>query len=70
MKRHNWVIAVGFALVACAPAFSQSTFGSILGTIQDGSGGAVAGGEIEITNLDENTTRKTSSNDAGLYQSQ
>ena len=68
MKRHNWVIAVGFALVACAPAFSQSTFGSILGTIQDGSGGAVAGGEIEITNLDENTTRKTSTNDAGLYQ--
>src|SRR5215467_8990557 len=68
MKRRNWLIAVCFALMACTPAFSQSIFGSILGTIQDASGGAVAGGEIEIVNLDENTTRKISSNDTGLYQ--
>lgn len=54
--------------LACAPAFSQSTFGSILGTIQDGSGGAIAGGEIQVTNLDENTARNTTTNNAGLYQ--
>ena len=28
----------------------------------------VAGADVEITNLDENTTNKVSSNDAGLYQ--
>jgi len=68
MKLHFWWVVVSYALLACAPAFSQSTFGTILGTVQDASGGSVAGGEIEIRNLDENTTRRTASNESGLYQ--
>ena len=61
---------VSCGLLGCAPAFAQSTFGSILGTVQDASGGAIPGGEIEIRNLDENTTRKATTNTSGLYQFQ
>jgi len=68
MKNHLRLLLVSCWLVASAPAFSQSTFGSILGTVQDASGAAIPGGEIEITNLDENTTRKTTSNTSGLYE--
>jgi hypothetical protein len=67
MKRHYCLVVLILALTASA-AFSQSTFGSILGALQDKSGGIIAGGEIEITNLDENTTRKATSNDSGIYQ--
>ena len=67
MNRHCCLVVLSLALTASA-AFSQSTFGSILGALQDKSGGIIAGGEIEITNLDENTTRKTTSNDSGIYQ--
>lgn len=68
MTKQHWLRFVSCGLFACAPAFAQSTFGSILGTLLDSSGGIVSGGEIEITNLDENTTRKTASNDSGVYQ--
>jgi len=68
MQTRIWLLVAGFGLITSSPAFSQSTFGSILGTIQDSSGAAVAGGEIEITNLDENTSRKTTSSESGLYQ--
>ncbi|MBV8731775.1 MAG: TonB-dependent receptor, partial [Acidobacteriia bacterium] len=66
MTSRNWFLAA----CLCLPgyAFAQSTFGSILGTLQDSSGAVIAGGEVEITNLDENTIRKAISNDSGLYQ--
>jgi len=67
-KSRFWLLAASWCALSCAPAFSQSTFGSILGTAQDASGGAVAGVEVQITNLDENTTRKTTSNESGFYQ--
>ena len=68
MKLHFWWVVVSCALLACAPAFSQSTLGLSLGTVQDASGGSIAGGEIETRNLDENTTRRTASNEVGLLQ--
>ena len=70
MKSQLVLILVSCGLLGCAPAFAQSTFGSILGTVQDASGGAIPGGEIEIRNLDENTTRKATTNTSGLYQFQ
>src|ERR1700757_44839 len=64
----SWLILASWCALGCAPAFSQSTFGSILGTAQDASGGTIAGVANEITNLDENTTRKATSNESGFYQ--
>ncbi len=57
-----------FSLSALAPAFAQSTFGSIVGLVQDKSGAAAPGTSITITNLAENTSSQTRSNDRGSYQ--
>jgi hypothetical protein len=68
MKNRRWLLFVLGCLFACAPASAQSTFGSIVGTVQDPSGAVIAASQVELTNVDENTTRKTVSNDAGLYE--
>ena len=56
------------ALAISPRAFSQSTFGSIVGTVQDPSGGGVPGASIRVTDLDENTSRSAVSGSNGLYQ--
>ncbi len=68
MKNRHWLLfALGF-LLSCAPVSAQSTFGSIVGTVQDTSGAIIPGCVVELTNVNENTARKAASNDAGLYQ--
>lgn len=55
--------------LACAPAgFAQSTFGSIVGTVQDSSGAALPGVAIKARNLADNTTRATLTDNSGDYQ--
>jgi Carboxypeptidase regulatory-like domain/TonB dependent receptor len=68
MKNRHWLLFALGCLFACGPASAQSTFGSIVGTVQDSSGAVIAASEVGLTNVDENTNRKTVSNDAGLYQ--
>jgi hypothetical protein len=57
-----------FALACTEPALSQSTFGSIVGTVHDQSGMAVPGTTVTVHNLDENTLRDTIVSDIGLYE--
>ena len=65
MKNRHWLLfALGF-LLSCAPVSAQSTFGSIVGTVQDASGAIIPGCVVELTNVSENTARKAASNDAG-----
>src|SRR6266567_7058079 len=52
--------------VAALPA--QSTFGAILGAVNDTSGAAVATAALTLRNLDENTASATLSGPSGLYQ--
>lgn len=47
---------------------AQSTFGSIVGTVQDSSGAAVPGVAVTVKNLSDNTTRATISDGTGEYQ--
>jgi len=68
MKTRDWLLFALGCLFACAPASAQSTFGSIVGTVQDASGAVISGSAVELTNVDENATRKTVSNDTGLYE--
>jgi hypothetical protein len=58
---------VVLALYFTISAFSQSTFGTILGTVKDASGAVVPNASLKITNLDENSTRETSANGNGDY---
>lgn len=47
---------------------AQNITGTVLGTITDASGAAVAGVDVEVTNVDTNQTQRVTTSDAGLYQ--
>lgn len=50
------------------PKCSAQTFrGTILGTVTDASGAAVAGGNVTVRNVDTGVERTTQTNDAGQY---
>ena len=55
-------------VVLCAvSAFSQSTFGSILGTVEDNTGAVIPGVTITAHSLDENEDHVTTSNASGEF---
>ena len=64
-----WAFTIG-CMLAYVPAAlrAQSTFGSIIGTAQDSSGAAMPAVAVKIKNLNDNTTRSTSTDSAGEYQ--
>ncbi len=66
MTSRNWFLAA----CLCLPgyAFAQSTFGTILGTVQDQSGSILADVTVTATNVDTGGTRSAPSNAAGQYQ--
>src|SRR3984957_21158527 len=55
-------------LAMSAPNSSaQAVFGSVLGTVTDGQGNAVAGAKITVTSIEKNTVFETTSNDSGNF---
>ncbi len=65
---HSGVIAV--VLAACwsaTPAWSQAFTGSISGIVTDHTGAVVHGATIQVTDLDRNTTYRTTTNETGFY---
>jgi len=61
-------IALSFATVCVTNASAQSTFGTILGTVQDPSGAVIPGATVHIQNLDDNSSRETTANSSGEFQ--
>ena len=55
-------------LLLTRAALAQSTFGSINGTVFDGSQAALPAVAVELRNLDENTARKAVTSDDGTFQ--
>lgn len=53
-----------------ASSFGQSTFGVVLGTVQDSSGAVIAGATVRITNQGQNISSETVSNALGAYEFQ
>src|ERR1700688_5094849 len=54
-------------LLLCLPAFSQGSFGRILGTVTDQSGGVVSGATVSVVDTDRGVTRTLTTDDAGAY---
>src|SRR5882762_6874267 len=54
-------------LLLCLPLFSQGTFGRIMGTVTDQSGGVVSGATVTIVDTDRGVTTNLVTNDAGEY---
>ena len=55
-------------LLATANIYAQSTFGSVIGTVTDASGAAIASTEVTLTNLGTNEKRTETTSADGLYQ--
>jgi hypothetical protein len=66
MKPNRFRVLAAVVLLAAATTFAQN-FGEITGLITDSSGAAVAGAEINLTNLSTNQVRQVSSTSAGTY---
>ena len=61
------VLALCWFLSAVVPALGQSTFGSVIGIVQDSSGAAVSGTKIVLHSTDENTERTVIADAAGGF---
>jgi hypothetical protein len=51
----------------CVPAFSQGSFGRILGTVTDQSGGVVAGALVTVVDTERGINRTLTTDDVGAY---
>src|SRR5687768_5779147 len=69
MKKVNGISTLALlVLMSCSTrVWSQSTQGSILGSVTDPSGAFVPGAEVEARNETTNFVRKTISNEQGFY---
>jgi len=54
-------------LLLTLPLFSQGSFGRILGTVTDQSGGVVSGATVTVMDTDRGVTKSFVTNDAGEY---
>ena len=54
-------------VVAGAGAYAQQVFGSIIGTVTDASGSAVANAKVTVTDTNKGTSSDTTTNDSGQY---
>jgi len=54
-------------LLLCLPAFSQTNFGRILGTVTDTSGGVVSGAAVSVVDTERGIARNLTTDDAGEY---
>ena len=55
------------ALLLCLPAYSQGSFGRILGTVTDQSGGVITGATVSVIDTERGITRTLTTDDAGAY---
>lgn len=56
------------SLCFAVPTFSQTSRGTVSGTITDPNGAVIAGATVTLTNVETNIQRTSTSNDAGLYR--
>src|SRR5439155_19869443 len=68
LPMRNPLAVVTFLLCGCAGGYAQSTFGVVLGTVKDASGGVVKQASVRLTNLGENIARDTITSEDGAYE--
>lgn len=70
-KRTQGLLLLGIAVIlACFTSHlnAQVTFGTVVGSVSDTSGAAVANAQVNLTNLGTNEKRTETTNSDGLYQ--
>jgi hypothetical protein len=73
MKENNRIFLKLNLLLLCLmtlslAAMAQSTFGTMLGTVKDASGGVIPNANVKIVNIDENSLRNVQANSNGDYE--
>ncbi|MBV8817881.1 MAG: carboxypeptidase regulatory-like domain-containing protein, partial [Acidobacteriaceae bacterium] len=64
----KYLLAAALVFGLCLPTASgQAVYGSIVGTVLDSSGAAIAGAKITIRNMERDTTSETTTNESGNY---
>jgi hypothetical protein len=62
------LVACCMLLVLAPPkASGQAVYGSVLGTVTDPQGGAVAGAKVTVTSIEKGTAEETTTNESGNY---
>jgi hypothetical protein len=61
------LLFLGAAFIAVSPAFSQTNFGQINGTVTDPSGIEIAGAKVVLQSLETSTERQTVTNSSATY---
>ncbi|HLH52865.1 MAG TPA: TonB-dependent receptor, partial [Verrucomicrobiae bacterium] len=64
--KRMWVAAVA-SILLCAPVFSQTSQGTIQGSVFDQTGGAVVGASVSVVDVARGITRALTTDDAGQY---
>jgi len=67
MKKAGWIAPLS-AVLMVGSAHAQSTFGSVLGTVQDATQALVSGAKVTLHSNDENTDRTTTASATGDFQ--
>ena len=63
----QWVAGMLALLLLSLPVWSQGSFGRILGTVTDQSGGVVTGATISVIDTERGITQTLVTDDAGAY---
>src|SRR5258708_38614572 len=65
---------LGLVLVLClalgfgaSTSLGQAVYGSIIGTVTDPQGNAVAGAKVTVTSVTKNTSEETTTNESGNF---
>ena len=67
MRTFTWKLAVVCVACACV-ALSQTSRGTVTGTVLDPSGAVIAGARVALTGVETGGRLSTDSNDAGVYR--
>jgi len=70
LRKQNLALALLLFLILSLPAFSQSDWSSMKGTVRDSSGAVMQNANVAITNSKTKVVRNTTTNSAGIYSVQ
>ena len=64
----GWILVLCLALgFGASTSLGQAVYGSIIGTVTDQQGNAVAGAKVTVTSVTKNTSEETTTNDSGNF---
>jgi hypothetical protein len=64
----GWILVLCLAFGVCAStSLGQAVYGSIIGTVTDPQGNAVAGAKVVVTSVTKGTIEQTTTNDSGNF---